>query len=210
MIFHPSQPNKKNVNGGFTLVEVLVSLIIFSVVVVMAVGAVFSLVDAGEKARSLNSVMGNLNTALETMADTVRFGNTFSGFSAVTVDSGSCQNGQPVSALYFVPAPNTVLTAPVGNDNTGGLGVTGMVYGLDNNQIVERVSYGNTGGGQWSPTPIPVTANEVHIQSMTFWIYNCYPTAPLKSYVLMSVAGYAETRQNDKVSFNIQTTMTAR
>jgi len=204
----PSQP-KKNFANGFTLVEVLVSLIIFSVVVVMAVGAVFSLVNAGEKARSLNSVMGNLNVALETMADTVRFGTGYQNWDTISAYSGSCVSGTQSQALYLVPAPNSVITSPTGANGGGGLGVTGLVYGLDNNQIVERIGYGNNATGQWSSI-IPVTANEVHVTNLSFWVYDCNAIAPLQPYVLMSVSGYAETRQNDKVNFNIQTTMTAR
>lgn len=66
--------NKKETKGGFTLIEVMVSVSIFVIVVMISMGAIFSIVDATKKAQSLKSVMNNLNFALETMTRTIKTG----------------------------------------------------------------------------------------------------------------------------------------
>ncbi len=183
---------KKSLTGGFTLIEVLISLLIFSIVITVAVGALFSMVDAGEESRSINSVMQNLDVALETMAETVRTGTGYSS-------SATCDN--PSNALSLQVPSSSYL-------NTGlptGVTITNVVYSLQNNQIIETVTYSNG-----NKSVIPITAVEVHVTDLVFWIHNCTATAPAKPYVLMAVQGFVETRQSNKASFNIQTTMTER
>ena len=62
---------------AFTLVEVLVSLSVFSLVMLIATGSIFTIVDANKKSHALKSVMTNLNFALESMAREIRVGTAF-------------------------------------------------------------------------------------------------------------------------------------
>lgn len=183
---------------GFTLVEVLISLLIFSIVITMAVGALFSMVDAGEESRSTNSVMENLSVALETMAQTVQSSSNYApGSLTATPIAGICVNSTAESALYIKPSTGSYLNIGLASTQQ----ITDIVYGLQNSQIVERIDYSNG-----SSTIIPITAAEVHVTNLTFWINNCSLS---KQSVLMAINGFSETRQNNKVNFNIQTTMTA-
>src|SRR3989344_8697452 len=52
---------------GFTLVEMIVAIALFSIVMVVSVGALLALVTANRKAQALQSVMNNLNIALDGM-----------------------------------------------------------------------------------------------------------------------------------------------
>ena len=63
---------------GFTLVEMLVSLAVFGVVMLIAIGALVSIVDANRKARAQKSVLNNLNATVETMVRSVREGSDYS------------------------------------------------------------------------------------------------------------------------------------
>src|SRR3989344_3401438 len=56
-------------NQGFSLVEILVSTAIFSVVMITAAGALWTTIDANHKAQAIQSVMNNLNFALERSGD---------------------------------------------------------------------------------------------------------------------------------------------
>lgn len=205
---------KKTPIAGFTLIEVLISLLIFSIIITIAVGALFSMVDAGEKSRSINSVMENLDTALETMAETVRSGSNYAGYSAVVNGSsaGTCSS-LPSSLSQASPAPALSLSvSPTSYLNLGlpsGQTISSIVYGLQNNQIVENINYHYADGTTHS-TVIPLTAAEVHVTNLAFWLSNCGAISPAKATVLMVVQGFAETRQNNKADFNIQTSMTAR
>ena len=59
---------------GFTLVEMMVAVALFAVVMTSSVGALLSMVSANRKAQALQSVMNNLNVALDGMVRNVRMG----------------------------------------------------------------------------------------------------------------------------------------
>lgn len=63
---------------GFTLVEMIVAIFIFSIVMVVAVGALVSVVEANRKAQGVKSVMNNLNFALDSMTRAIRVGTDYS------------------------------------------------------------------------------------------------------------------------------------
>ena len=62
---------------GFTLVELLVSIAIFTIVMLMAISSLFSILDLDRKAQSMKSVMNNLNFALDSMAREIRVGSDY-------------------------------------------------------------------------------------------------------------------------------------
>lgn len=59
---------------GFTLVEMIVAIFIFSVAMVIATGALVSILNANRKAQAVKSVMNNLNFALDSMTRSIRTG----------------------------------------------------------------------------------------------------------------------------------------
>ena len=77
---------KKNIERkrGFTLIEMLVSMTLFSFVITMALGALFMIMKANEKAKIVRTVVNNLNVALEGMSRELRMGSEY-----ITSGSGS-------------------------------------------------------------------------------------------------------------------------
>ena len=77
--------NIQYLNRGFSLVEIVVSLAVFSIVMLVATGALLSIVEANKKAQSQQIAMNNLNFAVENMTRAIRVGTNyhcgFSGFS---------------------------------------------------------------------------------------------------------------------------------
>lgn len=61
-------------NKGFTLIEMLVAVALFSIVLVVAMGAILTVIDANRKAQTLSSVMTNLNFAIESMTRSIKTG----------------------------------------------------------------------------------------------------------------------------------------
>ena len=67
----------KNKKAGFTLVEMIVSLAIFSIVAVVALGALIRIIDANKKAQTLQTAITNLNYALESLSREMRVGTKY-------------------------------------------------------------------------------------------------------------------------------------
>ena len=62
--------------GGFSLIEIMVSLAIFSIVVLVATGALLSILNANKKTQALKAVVNNFNFAL----------NKYSGFGKLIMN----------------------------------------------------------------------------------------------------------------------------
>jgi len=175
---------------GFTLIEMLVSVSIFTLVMLIAVSAVFTIVASNKKAESLKSVMDNLDFALESMTRNIRTGSTYTcltvggGGSISTV--GNCPGGDP--GFQFLSNQN---------------GVT-IDYYLYNGQVMED----ETG---W-PAPVSITAPEINISILNFYLVGSNQGAGgvgLQPHVLMTVIGTAGV-SGTQTQFRIQTTLSQR
>lgn len=62
---------------GFTLVEMLVAVSVFTVVMIIAVGALLIVNDSYRKTRQLRDVMDNVNLMVELITKEIRAGNTY-------------------------------------------------------------------------------------------------------------------------------------
>lgn len=67
--------NKKQ--SGFTLIEIIVSLALFSVVITIAVGALLILIASNRQLQSEQSVLTNLSFALDSMTREIRTGTNY-------------------------------------------------------------------------------------------------------------------------------------
>lgn len=91
---------KKSKKKGFTLIEMMVAVSIFSIVVTISMGAIFTIVDANKKAQSLEAVMSNLNFSLEMMTRTIKTGQIITS----TINSMTTKDQSANTIVYsFVP-----------------------------------------------------------------------------------------------------------
>ncbi len=65
------------INRGFTLIELMVAVSVFTMIMVISMGSILTVIDANRKSQSLRSVMDNLNYTLESMTRTIRFGTQY-------------------------------------------------------------------------------------------------------------------------------------
>lgn len=70
--------------AGFTLIEMIVSLALFSVVVTVAVGALLMLVSTNDQLQGEQSVMTNLSFALDSMTREIRTGTFYVCASSIS------------------------------------------------------------------------------------------------------------------------------
>src|SRR3989338_1985894 len=82
----------RNTARGFTLVEMIVSVALFATVMLVSVGALLSLMGANRKAQALQSVMNNLNVALDGMVRSIRMGSNYHCGAGTFSATQDCQN----------------------------------------------------------------------------------------------------------------------
>ena len=185
---------------GFTLIELMVSVTLFVVVMLVAVGALLSLVDANRKARALESVMNNLNIAVDSMVRSIRMGNTFNcGTPGIPTGPADCGGGG-----------TTFSFAPFGADpDEGG---ERWVYFFEENRLWRS----RTGS---KSNAVAITAPEVKIDDMQFYVVGTArdtngdgvtddATQPKVVMVIKGTAGAEGTKS--ETSFYIQATAVQR
>lgn len=177
---------------GFTLVEMVVSVALFAVVMTICVDVLLSLVAANRKAQALQSVMNNLNIALDGMVRNIREGTDFHCGSGTTNTPQDCPVGDTLFA--FEPYGNTSSNSPWVLSFTQDSNGVGRIYKSVNGQ-----------------SPIAITAPEVSIDEMQFYVIGTTrgdTTQPKVIIVIKGSAGVAGT--SARTTFHIQATAVQR
>lgn len=185
---------------GFTLVELIVATALFSIVMLVSVGALLSLVGANHKVQSLQSVMDNLNISLDGMERAIRMGSNFHGAGGDLNCGGSdyqtthdCVDGGTIFA--FEPYGNTSSDQP-------------WIYSYD--AVTKRLYKSENGAA-----PIAITAPEVSIDSLKFYVVgsdrgcSVTPCDTVQPKVVIVVKGTAGA-DKAKTTFHVQVTAVQR
>jgi prepilin-type N-terminal cleavage/methylation domain-containing protein len=151
----------KNQQLGFTLIEMIVSLAVFSIVVTITVGALLVLIGTNQQLQDEQSVMTNLSFALDSMTREIRTGTHY--FCDSLNNKTANHGGAGSYANMFNDATNlnsvfgdVVRDCPNGRDkklqgilfNEGGSSITGtggrILYFFDEDEgkIFRRVGSG--------------------------------------------------------------------
>lgn len=192
----------RSASRGFTLVEMIVAVALFSVVMLVCVGALLSLVTANRKAQALQSVMNNLNVAVDGMVRAIRVGTVYHCGSGSYTVPADCQNGSTVFA--FEPYHET---------SQGPVPPWIYWYATDENGIgrLYKSEDGTAASG------VPITSPDVSINSATFYVIGSCPifgsscTDNLQPKVLIVIKGTAGASNIKTTStFHIQATAVQR
>jgi prepilin-type N-terminal cleavage/methylation domain-containing protein len=167
--------------GGFTLVEMIVAVFIFSIVMIVASTAVITMLDANRKAQATKTVMNNLNFALDSMTRAIRVGTMYTCGAMKECPEGSDE-------FSFIDSDNRAVTysflQPRGSDKGS----------------IER----DVGDGSGF---LPVTAPDVDIDTFKFYLKSGTNEQP---HVLVIIRGTAGKTERTKVSFDLETLITQR
>ncbi len=181
---------------GFTLIELMVSVAIFSVVMLVALGSLLAISAAERKAETLKTVMDNLSFAMETMSRTIRTGVDYHCSTSGTVSSPlSCPAGDTYLALVPVTGSARLYyrydTDPTICSQTGKVG------------CISR----STDGITW----LAITAPEILVSNMKFYVVGAERTSDtIQPKVMMTISGYVNIGSISSTTFALQTTMTQR
>lgn len=190
---------KIHTGKGFTLIEMMVAVTIFAIVMMIGVGALLALVETNRRAQAINSVMNNLNAALESMARSIRVGTTYyCGSSPVPPD-------QATLASTNSCASGGVLIAFEASDGDITDDSDQVVYRLNGTQLERSLD----SGASW----VALTAPEVAIESFTVFVVGANSFAETgdttQARVLMRILGSAPV-PGGTTEFNVQASVVQR
>lgn len=196
---HTTRSPKKVNTHGFTLIEMIVSMSIFTVIMLMIVGALISLDNAARKARAVRLVTDNLSAAVDSMSRNIRMGSTF-----------HC--GCEVTAAAYATPKDCSFTDNLGNGGDECFAFEGqkgdsadpsdqIVYQLSGSRIQRSVDGGSTF--------LDLTAPELNITGLDFFVYGSTVNQD-QPVVTMLLQGIAGVTAKDETNFNLQTTISGR
>jgi len=175
--------------GGFTLVEMIVAVFIFTVVMLIAVGALLSVLNANRRAQATKVVMNNINIALESMTREIRMGR---GYQVLAGNSG----------FKFTDKDGCVITY-------------GIARGVDNKKSIVRTLENTTSSlfGSCKKAPsvdVPMTASDVNISTLGFYSRGTGTNDSIQPAVLILIRGVAGETERTRVPFDVQTFVVQR
>ena len=181
-----------NINRGFTLVEMMVSVAIFSIVMVIALGSLLAMSESDRKAQTLKSVINNLNFSLDSMSRSIRTGAVYhcditQGSAGAARD---CANTPATSFAYQNAAGATVYYC-LGSGTACGSGGASILRSVDG------VNY------------TAITSSEVSISALKFYVTGA-ESAVVQPKVTILLSGTVTVSGTQNSMFNLQTSVTQR
>jgi prepilin-type N-terminal cleavage/methylation domain-containing protein len=192
---------------GFTLIELMVSVAIFSVVMTTALGSLLAISNADRKAETLKTVMDNMSFALEGMSRSVRTGVNYHCTQSGVLTSPSPDSDCSTTAssyLTFLAVDGSQMTYSLDSvaSHCGQTGTGGC--------IMRRVV--GAGGASDSGT-LQITAPEIVVTNLWFYVQGAQRVSDgdtKQPRVNMMLNGYVNIGASASSTFNLQSTMTQR
>ena len=192
----------RNTRRGFTLVEMIVAVALFAMVMTVSVGALLSLTSANRKAQALQSVMNNLNVAIDGMVRSIRMGTNYHCGGGTFTLVEDCPTGTTGDDIVFA-------FEPFGGDIDSS--ADQWIYRYDSTGAYcgkNRICKSETGDLN---TPFAVTAPEVTIDSMKFYVVGTERGDTTQPKVVITLSGTAgATNVKTTTSFSLQATAVQR
>ncbi len=197
----------KSLKSGFTLVEIIISLAIFTVVALVAIGALLRVMDANRKSLSLKTAINNLNFSLESMSREMRLGSKYylgtsigSGISSSYAAFPTTGNLEYRTGDWFI-AFTSSKTSNVG-------GTCNLIYVYRYNSTTKRLQK-----GQQSDCADTVTDSDFQdVTSPDLFITSAVINVDANSqpFALVLFNGYTGIKTKDKTEFSLQTRVSQR
>ncbi|MBI4079923.1 type II secretion system protein [Candidatus Kaiserbacteria bacterium] len=197
MKYEDRRPKTEKEERGFTLIEMIVAVALFSVVMLVSTATLLSLVGANRKAHALQSVMNNFSIALDGMVRSVRMGSDYHCGAGDIATPQSCETGD--TKLAFKPYCESECDAQ-----------NRWVYVYDTNGSFcgqGRLCKSENSGANY----YAVTADDVSIDEFTFYVIGTTRSDTIQPKVVVSVSGTAGSDDvKTKTTFSIQATAVQR
>lgn len=205
-----------NTARGFSLIELMVSVAIFTIVMVIALGSLLAISASERKAETLKSVMNNLNFALDSMSRAIRTGANYHCGSSGTLSSPQeCATADTYLAVQIsngsVPGCDSTNTCTViyWLDTTPAhCGQTGAVGGCIMRRVITQL--GADSGFLQITSPEVVIATPSGQPGLSFYVKGSPLADGIQPKVVLIVNGYVQINVNQQSYFYLQTAITQR
>ena len=205
-------------NRGFTLIEIIVSISIFTVVMLVTMGSLLTLNDSSHKAQALRTVIDNLNFAVEDMNRKIRTGNNYHCYV----------NNEPVISGPELKTPKdcigsnpgTAISLRIQKTNGAPVWVVYMfkkdpITGIGGIKFLRSLSQGGASDGTSLATEEEaITSPEVDIRKMDFRVVGATKqeggpqTQPM---VILNISGVVNLQKEKlRTDFSLQTAISKR
>jgi prepilin-type N-terminal cleavage/methylation domain-containing protein len=193
----------KNRREGFTLVEMLVSLAIFSIIVIAAVGSLYTVNQAAKRVSAMRTVLDNLDFATESMSRTIR---TADGISCGTPSSSTLTPGSGVDCAFgsTADAEEITLNSTLGADIGSEIDYRWRMNGTNGEIQKCSVTNGNV------DDCVAITAPQINITSAHFYVNGAADSDQLQPSVMIMIQGVANAGGSSGEPFAVQTLVSQR
>ncbi len=180
-----------NTVRGFTLIEMLVSVALFSIVMTIVAAAYLNLINLDRQTHATNDIVNNLNFAVDSIARTIRTGTVYSCGSA-TDSYGDCPT-VPGTAMSLTNDQSQSV-AYILNTTTHQIGTCATTVSLCN-----------------STNATYLTDPRIKINTLSFYVSGNSKTDGLQPQVVIVIQGtLAVDPAHAPVNFTIETSATQR
>lgn len=196
---------------GFTIIEIMVSLSIFALVAVVALGAFLKVMDSGKKAQAFKTIINNLSFTMESFSREARVGTVYDCYSTPNPN-----NPHPFTISNLAPtgcaAGNAFIFKSQRVSKVGG--VCNLVYGY---QIIANQVYKaqqtDCGDNSLDANDFtPITSSGVIIDPVKSHFVVTYDSVGGINLPRATLVLYGATKGKEKVKteYRVQTTVTPR
>lgn len=179
---------RKSPTRGYTLLELIVSIGIFSMVMLAVTGAYLALISLDRQARAGSQLASSLSFAIDSMSRSLRTGTEYACNG--NPSSPNCPAGG--NSISFLDGDGEIITYLLKDDGSIGQCSTAL--------CTDAVA-------------VSVTDPRIDIESLRFFVRGVGTTgsnAPIQPQVTFSVTGSMTTDAGESLDFSIQTGATQR
>jgi len=184
-----------HLNRGFTLIEMMVALSLFTVVITVSLGSLLSIIDANKKSQAIQSLMTNLNFVMDDISRNARVGSNYHCSDAT--------NALDVTMVRNCPSGDTLFAFEPTRGNPSS----------PTDQVVYRFVNSGTGiekSSDGGSSFVKITSSNITLDQMKFFVVGALSGDSQQPRVVIVMKGVAGVEDKIKTNFNIQTTITQR
>jgi prepilin-type N-terminal cleavage/methylation domain-containing protein len=193
----------KNKRGGFTIIEVMISIALFTIVIMTGMTALLNVNSLHNKSQNTRSIMDSLNFIMEDMSRNIRTGYNYSCFplGAGFPNSGQgspqdCTDGSG-EALAFESS-----TGDPSDDKDQ------VIYAFDSNGNLFKAIDGGYSNDIYSSPINP--SNVTFITGSGFTVVGSKPGDDQQPFVIIRLVGEITNKDKTKTQFSLQTSVSQR